>query len=314
LISLDVFDNTTGNRENNVLIVRNTTRLLIMHLLVDACAVADGVGHIRNRIESIALPSDVALDVDGESTSAGVDFGSRALGIEKGTRVAPGSDAGKTSVLGDRLVSRAIVLPSLLSKAKEEKEDEGTKDDEPSVGFEWGTVGSPNDVGDLDDTAKVGVGVCPSQPGVHSLLDVGDDGVDGKREVDNDFPETEGHEAEVAVLGAVAVASHDLFKLRASPPECTNGQDSIDSRDESDEEGNHIYQDKGDGGIIDSGPASKVFKNVEAMTLRNISENQVDNWDAQSNSQVDHDTSSLFSSGDGDRLDGCDMVQAAIDT
>jgi hypothetical protein len=159
------------------------------------------------------------------------------------------------------------------------------------------------------------MGIRPSFPGVQVLgADVASEGVASEGNGKKGFKAGEAHETDVSASVEAAVTAREEFvELLATLVECADGEDGVDSRDEANQDGPEGDKDDRNGSIIGPREATKVFINVEAMTLRNILQNHLQQGNAKADSEVNHNSTAFLCLGDCDGLDACNMVKTAID-
>ena len=229
--------------------------------------------HVAEGTTGVRAAEELGVDFHGghwahPAASLGFDS-SRG---EDTTRAAEGS-GGDSNAFGDRLDSRAVILLGLVGEAEEGEEDEGADDAEPAGKFEGGFqhgVHSPDHSGDLVDAGESAVGVGPANPGPDAGVDVERNGVATEGDGAEDFNSGEAHKPDVSAGGEVVVAGKELIELRSALVEVHDAQDSIDSRNDTDDDWGAEHKDVGDPSVVGEGPAANVFEDVEAMALGDV--------------------------------------------
>lgn len=258
----------------------------------DRSDLAHGVGHVFGGGGTI----------DGAAGGAGAASGE--------------GESGVAHLLGNGLDSGAVVLPGLVGETEECEEDHGADNDAPASELEAAVAGgivTPDDGGDLVNTGESVVGVGPAKPGEDAGHDVDGNGPAAKGNGASHLDASEEHEAEVSVMGEVAVAGEELVELGSPLPEQANAHSAVDRGNETDEDGLAVNEDEGDRGVVGEWEASNILEDVEAVALNDVLQSNHEAGITKPNSHVDHDSPALLSAGDGNRLARGNMVQTAID-
>jgi len=226
------------------------------------------------------------------------DFGV-GLGSGENTGVAEGS-GGDTDVFGDGLEIRTIVLPGLVGKTEEAKEDEGADNHEPTGKLEGDFADgscSPEHGRELVYTRESRVGVGPAFPWPDTVS-VEPDSVGSEGDGAKDFNASEAHEAHISAGSEViAVAGKKVVELRAALVELADAQNPIDSGNKADGDGWAHNKKVGDPSVVCEWVATDVFVDVETMTLGDVLKNHDQDGNTKADRKIDHDIAPFLSFG-----------------
>lgn len=258
--------------------VRGETLLL---LIEQSTSIIEGNRDVGEGVDGAVAREHLGVNEDGRDRAnlahgVGQVLG-RAGSIDGtggGARAASGEGEGSvTHLLGDGLDGRAVVLPGLIGEAEECEEDHGANDDAPASELDAAVASgiiAPDDGGELVNTGEAVVGVSPAEPGGDASHDVDGDDPGAEGNGASHLNASEEHEADVSVVGEVAVAREELVELSGPLPEQANAHGTVDRGNETDEDWLAVDEDESDGGVVGEGEAADILEDVEAVTLNNV--------------------------------------------
>ena len=201
---------------------------------------------------------------------AGIRFEDN-VGCEDAAAACAGrGEAADAQGLADRVDSKAVVVPCLISEAEESEEDESTDDGRPSgkLQLELGSRAcTPKNGGVLIDPVKERMCVVPRDPPPEIAEAVNDDDLYAIGNGADDFDGGQTHEAEIATGGEIRVVREKLVKLSAAFVEGNNAADTVKARDKADNQRRRQHEDVEDPCVIGDKPATDILIDVVPMAL-----------------------------------------------
>jgi hypothetical protein len=79
-------------------------------------------------------------------------------------------------------------------------------------------------------------------------------------------------------MGEIAVAREELIELSRPLPEQDNAHGTVESGNETDEDGLAVNEDEGDRGVVSKREAANILKDIEAVALNNVFFSQKLDW------------------------------------
>lgn len=114
------------------------------------------------------------------------------------------------------------------------------------------------------------MGVGPAKPGEDPSHDVDGNNPGAKGNGASHLDSSEEHEADVSVMGEIAVAREELIELRCPLLEQDNAHGAVESGNETDEDGLAVNEDEGNRGVVGEREAANILKDIEAVALNNV--------------------------------------------
>lgn len=113
------------------------------------------------------------------------------------------------------------------------------------------------------------MGVLPADPRVHSVIGkVEIKSIDAERNSAKDFAGSQGYKTQVTSGSEIGIDRKDCLGLHAGLVKGANGESSIDTRYETDDDWGAGNEQDSDPSIIGIWVASDFLKDIEAMTFR----------------------------------------------
>jgi len=175
-------------------------------------------------------------------------------------------------------------------------------------------VGLPYDARDLHDLGIIAVGPMPVPPRNEPQLNVEGQNPGRCRDSPEYFDHGQTHQADVATLIEATVRRYNLAKLTTAFVEMIDGQNTVAEGHGANHERPCI--EKRNSGVHQRNRKvrSEVFHNVEAVIRHDVLCHNLEDWDAETNEQINYDRTALVRRSDHHDLCSCDLVEATIDT
>ena len=164
-------------------------------------------------------------------------IGSQVIGSVEATFEWSSADS---NVLYDGLEDISVILPGLIGKTEETKENKGAENSLPTRKLQDNLgkhVTTPFLGSKHSDAGKVVMNIVPTDPWVKGLLGLNTDVDEGKRYSEQDFHTSEARESKESIARNVAVAREQGLELGTVFVEGNDSQDTVGCRNESDEYG-----------------------------------------------------------------------------